>query len=346
MRWRDGVPATPVRALLVHPRDGDLVIGTHGRGVLILDDIRPLRELAADPSIRQESVHVFTPPPTFQANIAERIGYRSTGHAMFHGENRPFGALISAWVGEEAESSKATVEILDDAGTVFWSVEETVSSGLNRFTWDLRKAPPSGDEGFFGPGGTPILPGHYRVRMVLEGEPSETLLEVLADPRIEIPATRRLAKIEALETAGAWISLSGEARNRLQEAIQSVSDVLGSFEAGGEGEELREAGEALKATLEASMERLFTGPSCQGICGGDPVASPIRQPMGMLSSSLDEPSPNDRAAMARALTSLRTVIDEVNALFQGPVADFRTSLQAGGFTPFPVREPLRVGRGG
>ena len=60
MKYTSGVPAVPIRDLIVHPRDGDLVLGTHGRALIVLDDIRPLRELASDPTIRNATVHVFS----------------------------------------------------------------------------------------------------------------------------------------------------------------------------------------------------------------------------------------------------------------------------------------------
>jgi photosystem II stability/assembly factor-like uncharacterized protein len=340
MAWRHGVPATPVRGLLVHPRDADLVIGTHGRGVFILDDIRPLRALASDPGLSSEAVHLFDPPPALQVTTAERIGYRSTGHALFFGENRPAGALISLWVGEGVESSTATVEILDGEGAEVRSLREAISPGLNRFTWDLRMASSSTGGGSFGLGGALALPGEYRIRTEVDGNVAEARLLVLEDPRTEIPRERRLAKIHALEEAGAWMDLSGEAEGRLEEAILAVEGVLVQVGDEEENAELRTRGEALKAKLEETLEGLFTGPSCQGICGGDPVAAPIRQPLSMLGSTPDEPSPNDRAAMARAQEALRLVIREVNALFDGDVAEYRRMLLEAGYTPFPVSDPL------
>jgi hypothetical protein len=342
MPWRHGIPAVPVRALMVHPRDHDLVIGTHGRGVFILDDIRPLRAIASDPTIPSRAVHLFEPPTALQVTIAEGIGYRSTGHAMFFGENHPEGAMISFWIGEGEDTSTATVQILDGEGEEVRSFPEPVRPGLNRATWDLRMAPAAGDEDFSGPRGAMVLPGEYRVRVEVGGESSETRLTVRPDPRTEIPLGRRRAKIEAIQEVGRWIGLSGEARRRLEEAVDAVDGVL---EQVGEGENvaLKEGGEALKTKLETALERLFTGPPCQGICGGDPPSAIIRRPLSMLESSADEPSSNDRSAMRLAEDALREVIREVNGLFEEDVAEYREMLRRAGFTPFPVQEPLEMG---
>lgn len=333
----------PVRALLVHPRDADLVIGTHGRGVLILDDIRPLRALSSDSGVSARPVHVFEPPPALQVTTAERIGYRSTGHAMFFGENRPAGALLSLWAGEGVESSTATVRILDSDGTEVRTLREDVAPGLNRFTWDLRMAPPSSGAGFFGPRGALVVPGEYRIRAEVDGEVAEARLRVLDDPRREIPEARRLAKIQALEEVGEWMSLTDEAERRLEEVILAVDGVMDRVGTEEEGAELRTRGEALKTNLQAALERLFTGPACQGICGGSTVAAPIRQAGSKLGSTPDEPSPNDRAAMTRAREALRILLGEVNGLLAGEVAEYRRMLVEAGYTPLPEWDSLVIG---
>ena len=136
VKWTHGLPTAPFRALMVHGRDHDLVAGTHGRGAYILDDIRPLRELASDPGIADRALHAFEIPPAYQATMAEPLGYRSTGDAMFFGENRPYGALISYWsLGSE---DSVTVEIADATGDVIRTLEGTNTHGVNRLAWDLR----------------------------------------------------------------------------------------------------------------------------------------------------------------------------------------------------------------
>ncbi len=346
MPWRHGIPAVPVRAIMVHPRDHDLVLGTHGRGVFILDDIRPLRALASNPEIVSSPVHVFNPPPALEVAIAERIGYRSTGHAMFFGENRPQGALLSVWIGEDAAESPATVRILDAAGEDVRTFQESVEPGLNRFTWDLRMDAPSQGGGGYGPRGPLVLSGRYTVRVEAAGSGAEAPLTVLPDPRSEIPEARRLAKIQALREAAEWMALSQEAEERLGDALEGVEVVLDRLENEDTPDTaLVDAGRALRSTLAEAMERLFTGPECQGICGGETVAGPIRQPLSLLGSSVDEPSPNDRLAMDRASEALDRVLSEVNEILSGPLAEYNRTLQGAGYTPLALKAPLtRSGR--
>jgi len=169
MHWTHGIPPAPVRDLVVHPRDHDLVLGTYGRAVQILDDVRPLRALAADPSIRDRSVHLFEAAPARQRVIDERIGYRSTGHAMFFGEMRPYGAILNYWVSEDAAGGDAEVEIREGTadGPVVKTLEGSAEHGVNRVVWDLEMDAEWAEEGggFFSPSPPEVLPGTYAVRV-------------------------------------------------------------------------------------------------------------------------------------------------------------------------------------
>jgi photosystem II stability/assembly factor-like uncharacterized protein len=93
MPWRHGVPTTSVMDLVIHPRDLDLVIGTHGRALYVLDDITPLREISAETLARP--VHVYPTQPATLIRTGRGGGIRGGGAGEFQGENRPVGALIT-----------------------------------------------------------------------------------------------------------------------------------------------------------------------------------------------------------------------------------------------------------
>jgi photosystem II stability/assembly factor-like uncharacterized protein len=93
--WRDkyGLPTVPVAGLAVHPRDGDLVIATHGRALYVLDDVRPLATLSA--ATLSEPLHLFPVADARQHWQKFDAGSFGQGAAEFVGENRPYGALIT-----------------------------------------------------------------------------------------------------------------------------------------------------------------------------------------------------------------------------------------------------------
>lgn len=189
MEWRHGLPAVPVREMIVHPREHDLVIGTHGRGIWIVDDIRPLRALAADPSIRQRTLHAFEAPPAQQHEVALRgdlgirLGHRVVGHTMYFGDSRPYGAILSYWVGG-ADPAGARVEIRDAGGQVVRTLEGPAREGVNRVVWDLRGEAPPAEPGARRRGEAPeVAPGRYQVVVRAAGQESATTVDVLPDPR-------------------------------------------------------------------------------------------------------------------------------------------------------------------
>jgi photosystem II stability/assembly factor-like uncharacterized protein len=94
MPWRHGVPTTSVMDLVIHPRDLDLVIGTHGRALYVLDDITPLREISAETLAKPVYVYPIQ-PATLIRGSGRFGGIRGGGAGEFQGENRPIGALLA-----------------------------------------------------------------------------------------------------------------------------------------------------------------------------------------------------------------------------------------------------------
>jgi photosystem II stability/assembly factor-like uncharacterized protein len=97
MRWTAGIPTVAVRDMRVQRRESDLVIGTHGRGVFILDDVAPLREMGEEGMARvlAEPLHLFPIPDAQQHEVAQGASSRFPGSGEFRGENPPYGAMIT-----------------------------------------------------------------------------------------------------------------------------------------------------------------------------------------------------------------------------------------------------------
>jgi photosystem II stability/assembly factor-like uncharacterized protein len=93
IKWTHGVPTVSVMDLVIHPRDHDLVLGTHGRAAFVLDDLAPLRELSAQ--VQAEPLHLFPIAPAQQYRVAQTGSSRFPGQGEFRGENRPYGALLT-----------------------------------------------------------------------------------------------------------------------------------------------------------------------------------------------------------------------------------------------------------
>jgi photosystem II stability/assembly factor-like uncharacterized protein len=91
--WKHGLPTASVMDLVIHPRDLDLVIGTHGRAIYVLDDITPLRDVT--PEALAQPIHLFPSAPALLHRNRQGGGVRGGGAGDYQGENRPYGAFIT-----------------------------------------------------------------------------------------------------------------------------------------------------------------------------------------------------------------------------------------------------------
>jgi len=177
------IPNVAVRDLAIHPRDHDLVIATHGRGIWIVDDITPLRALTPE-NLAKDAVFIQA-KPTVQAIPA--FGGWATGDAMFTGDNPPEDATIIYYQKKRHIFGDLKIEVLDSTGTSLGTIPSSKRRGLNRATWAMRmkapKVPTAASAAFGASTGPRVLPGVYTIKMTKDKGVYTTNLNVVADPR-------------------------------------------------------------------------------------------------------------------------------------------------------------------
>jgi len=148
--FNSGMPILRIDDILVHPRDNDLIIGTHGRGIYILDDISALQQMTQ--KVMDSSATLFdVRPGTIWQNDA-RLGRYWGGSKLFRGANPAPGTAISYYL-KSAPSGDVKLTISDYTGKVVRNIAGTNDAGLNRIQWNLRGDPPPRPAGFGGGGG-------------------------------------------------------------------------------------------------------------------------------------------------------------------------------------------------
>ena len=221
---RMNMPATSIRDLVI--KDDDLVIGTHGRSIWIMDNVAPLRELTS----RSEGAFLFTPSRATRVK-ANMFSDTPLPPEEPTGQNPPDGAILDYYLPREAKS--VTLEIVGAGGEVvrryssadaperinpndlpyptYWIRPHQApgtSAGHHRFVWDLRFAPPRGTRRTHsiaaiyrntpsGPQGPFVHPGAYTVRLTVDGTAQQRAIDVRMDPRITIPAAELRAQTDA-----------------------------------------------------------------------------------------------------------------------------------------------------
>ena len=148
-KFMTGLPTVRVDDLLIHPRDNDLIAGTHGRGIWICDDISSLQQL--NEKVLAAGSHLFDVRNgvIWQNDIS--LSRAGGGQKVFRGENPPGGTAISYYLGA-APTGDVKITVSDITGKVVRSINGTKELGLNRLQWNLRGDPPARPAG---PGGAP-----------------------------------------------------------------------------------------------------------------------------------------------------------------------------------------------
>jgi photosystem II stability/assembly factor-like uncharacterized protein len=227
VRLKNNMPTVPVDDIKVHPRDNDLVLGTHGRGVWIMDDITPLEELSAD--VLAADAHLFSVRSAVSYNPYRPQGWTP---GEWEAPNPEGGAYIRYYLKDDlsapteiaagsenvggpragspttSEGNQIRLTIVDQSGEVIRELEGPGEAGIHHVVWDLRYPRPyevpegqvRAGGGFRGgaPRGPRVLPGRYTVGMEAAGRTLSTEVEVRLDPRVEISQDDLLARQEAL----------------------------------------------------------------------------------------------------------------------------------------------------
>ncbi len=256
---RGNLPRVSVRGIKVQPQYNDLVIGTHGRGAWILDDIGPLVQL---PEALGREAHLFDIRTATAWEMWNRGSNR--GESSFTGENPEPGAWIHFYLSEDAAEAAsgdgATVRITDASGTLVREFRHReVKPGINRAVWDLTWTGPEpipgeggGGGGFFfrGPSAPPAVPGTYTATVQVAGHEMSKSFRLRGDPNVEATQADYEARLEAalrardLETR---LSRMIAAATDLQEQLERLLEWADTHELANESEVRASATEALQA---------------------------------------------------------------------------------------------------
>lgn len=131
-RFMNGLPTVPVHDLQIHPREGELIAGTHGRSIWIVD-IKPLQQFS--PMVVEADAHLFEPAPAHQFGT-HPTGGEFTAQHYFIAPSPGYGAQLTYWLGQEAED--ASIRVADAEGTEMWSQDVASTRGMHEVRWNLR----------------------------------------------------------------------------------------------------------------------------------------------------------------------------------------------------------------
>ncbi len=190
------LPSVAVRDLAIHSREHDLVIGTHGRGIWIVDDITPLRALTST-TLAKDAVFIEAKPSVQRIPAS---GGWANGDAVFVGPNPPDEAIITYYQKKRHIFGDLKIEVFDAQDKLLSTIPSSKRRGLSRAAWPMRlkapKVPTAASAAFGAIFGPRWLPGTYMVKMTKDKQVYTTPLQVVADPRSKHTAADRKAQLE------------------------------------------------------------------------------------------------------------------------------------------------------
>ncbi|UCH95598.1 MAG: hypothetical protein JSV88_01795 [Candidatus Aminicenantes bacterium] len=375
LKWTSGLPTVPVRDLAVHPRDNDLIIGTHGRSVYILDDISFLREI--NPTVLDKNVHLFKPLDVHQFRISRASSYSTLGDTEFMGQNCDFGALITYYYnpGEEntevdktnprkinkkrgksksGDQSKLKIEILDDKGKVVRELKIKPQKGINRISWDLREKEFEIPQIF--PGamtrrfsrsrrGLYVLPGTYTVRLQHGDTQLTHSIRVNPDPRYEMDMEVLKNNYKLSRKIGYWMLNVFGALREIQgmgKTIKTVVELAKDADIKNK-EELMEKAKVLGEKFKALSGKVRPDPNRQGIF--DRTASltgKIFRLYGMIANNFEPITQAAEVQYRKTKALVEDFLKDYNQLFEAEVEEFKKQVTDSGLTLFKPFKPLSL----
>ncbi len=225
-------PTTLHDDLVIHPRDNDLVVGTHGRGIFILDDVTPLVEWSRE--VAQADAHLFSVRPATIFQYWKDTSYR--GQAAFAGENPPFGSILTYHLRTDAPSAR--ISVISPRGRLVRVLDVPATRGMHRVTWDLRHEPPpavASQDTMRGPTPLPtpahpvdprgpfVSPGEYRLVLEAGAAQSTQTAVVVGDPLMP------LNQVD-WEVREAFLVSLLDLQRRLHAAIEEAKAFAGSLD--------------------------------------------------------------------------------------------------------------------
>jgi photosystem II stability/assembly factor-like uncharacterized protein len=342
------LPNVSIHDIVVHPRENDLILATHGRSIFIFDDATPIQQMTGD--ILNKDAHLFSTRPGLR--FTTRFTRYGIGDKAFSGPNPPYGALITYYLKTKPDDkSTFKVQILDAGGKLIQELDKPAKEkGLNRITWNLRyggpevRRPPSDEETAFGgaPRGPKVLPGSYTVKLTVGDKTFVQPVEVHLDPTISISPVDLQAQLDLQMKLQEMQS----AANTALRFLDSLEDQLKHTQTTAKAlnkepdKEMMKALEDYIKQIDALEDRLVRRSEGLGFPGKSQVVNKVGDIFFGVDATNAAPTPAQRQYFAEIQPEYADRIAEVNRFISNTVPQWNEKLGAWNLPTLTTRQPI------
>ena len=372
-QFKNGYPSVSTYDMAIQEREADLVIATFGRALWILDDIRPLRKLAAvKGEIFTKKITAFDAPLAYQARQKNAAGIEYSIWGSYEGENKKTGAALSFFInktstdtGKNKLADTASVKIFDASNVQVRTIRTKADTGFNRFYWGMEgkgirsadvggRGGGSGGGGRFGgvgrnadePGGLPVDPGTYKVVVSLGKDLSDSMMvTVNDDPRAPISKEVR----DAIRKVNARLDKSAVKLVDLTDRLTEADDIIKKIEANlkdmdqKQADTLRKIGKVMQDSIKAIRELLNGKTQDKQGYGNVPqvtVNSVMSEARFTFLGKQVVPGPQEERLIVDAELMVADVLIRANSFFSGSWKQYRTLAESTPVKLFKDYKPI------
>jgi len=358
-QWKNGYPSVSTYDLAIQEREADLVIATFGRALWILDDIRPLRKLAASKGMLNKAFVAFDSRNVVQAQIRNAPGYEWSTWGIWDAENRPANAPISYFIKASSDTSakakkdSVIVKIYNDKNEVIRNLKWAADSGFNRAYWGMeekgyrtpgagggrRMGGGGGGRGAAEPGGQQALPGTYKVVLAYKGISDSTMITLLDDPRLGNRNNIKLAQAALraeLKKSGDQLIETMDLLTEADEASKKVETYIKDMK-GTTVDSLKKSTKKLQDEIKVLREFISGTTQTKQGYGQVPqitVMNQYQQASSAISSKSIEPGAQEKMLVERAAGLIAEAVKKVNAFKEGSWKKYMEQVAATKMDPF------------
>lgn len=352
-KWNDSFPSVQVSDMVIQERENDLILGTFGRAIWIIDDITALRELAINPKLKDKSLHLFKPLYSEMVTYKSVNGMRFGADAEYSGTNEPSGAAITFWLPkpgdpktgttikplndkkitqEKTDSSetnkpdwkKVHLLISDFNGDTIRNYKISADTGVHRINWHFERngIPIVGygnrDKTADPPYGRQVQPGSYLVQLTFGTYTERDTLVVNSDPRTSFITGAWMERNKMLSALDSAKNQLYHAFEQMKSSVKTMEIIQGNMEfiEKDKQKSLQDLQKTINDTLKNIMNDI-TQPENHEIFDHvtQRLLDIINEAEEFIESSANEPLQNAQISMNKATTEIQFMLKRINRFY-------------------------------
>jgi photosystem II stability/assembly factor-like uncharacterized protein len=369
--WKnDDFPAVSTFDMAIQEREADLVIATFGRALWVVDDIRPLRKMAAsNGKLFAKRITVFETPGAYQASYRSATGYDWSTNGLYDAENRRRGAEVSYFILPVKDTGarrmdSLQVRIYNEKNELIRNLRWKADTGLNRQWWGMEergfrqpgtagRGGGGGGRGGFGgggggaePAGMQVFPGTYKIVLSAGRETDSTFVVIKDDPRMkktEDVKTAQRKMLERLRKTSDKLVTGMDRLTESEEVLNKLSNDLRGLQ-GRDMDSLRKATTAIQDSIKNIREFISGRTSDRQGLSRPPqvtVLGTMQTAQQYISAKSIAPGPQEEQLVKNAEDMINAALRRINSFYTTRWSAYRKHVENTKINLFKDYQPIQ-----